>query len=55
LKDAKLVQRNMLADYSWNKITGNKAIYEIIGTYSYRQTSGLQATEADRDFKLKYP
>ena len=56
VKDAKLVQRNMLDDDSWNKITGNKAIYEIIGTYSYRQqTSGLQASEADRDFKLKFP
>jgi hypothetical protein len=55
LKDAKLVQRNMLDYNSWNKITGNKAIYEIIGTYSYRQTSGLQASEADRDFRLKYP
>jgi hypothetical protein len=40
---------------SWDKVVNSKANYLINGTYSYKQTSSLQATGEDKDFKLTFP
>ena len=54
LKDKQLSQRNNIIASSWDKMVSDKASYTINGTYSYKQTSGLQATGADKDFKLTF-
>jgi hypothetical protein len=40
---------------NWYKVVDSKANYLINGTYSYKQTSSLQAMGADKDFKLTFP
>jgi hypothetical protein len=55
LRDTQPLNRNSLIANSWDKVVNGKASYLINGTYSYRQTSTLQATAEDKDFKLTFP
>jgi hypothetical protein len=55
LKDTRAIHQNSLIANSWNKVVNSKANYFINGTYSYKQTSSLQATGEDKDFKLTFP
>jgi hypothetical protein len=55
LKDTRAIHQNSLIANSWDKVVNSKANYLINGTYSYKQTSSLQATGADKDFKLTFP
>jgi hypothetical protein len=55
LKDTRAIYQNSLIANSWNKVVNSKANYIINGTYSYKQTSSLQATGEDKDFKLTFP
>ncbi|MFL6320017.1 MAG: hypothetical protein ACJ72Q_06045 [Nitrososphaeraceae archaeon] len=55
LKDTQAVQQNGLTADGWSKVVNSKASYIINGTYSYKQTSSLQATGEDKDFKLRFP
>jgi hypothetical protein len=55
LKDTQILHRNNLIADSWIKIVNGKANYVVNGTYSYKQTSSIQATGEDRDFRLTYP
>ena len=55
LKDTRAIHQNSLIANSWNKVVNSKANYLINGTYSYKQTSSLQATGEDKDFKLTFP
>ncbi|HZA07548.1 MAG TPA: hypothetical protein VE619_07585, partial [Nitrososphaeraceae archaeon] len=55
LKDTQTIQENSLTPGEWSKVINSKANYMINGTYSYRQTSSMQATVEDKDFKLTFP
>ena len=55
LKDTRAIHQNSLIANSWDKLMNSKANYLINGTYSYKQTSSLQATGEDKDFKLTFP
>jgi hypothetical protein len=55
LKDTQAIQLNNLTADGWNKVINSKASYIVNGTYSYKQTSSLQATGEDKDFKLTFP
>lgn len=55
LKDTRALHQNSLIANSWDKLMNSKANYLINGTYSYKQTSSLQATGEDKDFKLTFP
>ena len=55
LKDTRAIHQNSLIANSWDKVINSKANYLINGTYSYKQTSSLQATGEDKDFKLTFP
>ena len=55
LKDTQAIQPNNLTADGWNKVINSKASYLVNGTYSYKQTSSLQATGEDKDFKLTFP
>src|SRR6188472_647824 len=55
LKDTQAMQPNNLTADGWNKVINSKASYIVNGTYSYKQTSSLQATGEDKDFKLTFP
>ena len=55
LKDTRAIHQNSLIANSWDKVVNSKANYLINGTYSYKQTSSLQATGEDKDFKLTFP
>jgi hypothetical protein len=55
LKDTQAIQQNGLTADGWSKVVNSKASYIINGTYSYKQTSSLQATGEDKDFKLTFP
>jgi LEA14-like dessication related protein len=55
LKDTQVLHRNNLIADSWSKIVEGKANYVVNGTYSYKQTSSIQATGEDRAFRLTYP
>lgn len=55
LKDTQAMQLNNLTADGWNKVINSKASYIVNGTYSYKQTSSLQATGEDKDFKLTFP
>ena len=55
LKDTQAIQQSGLSAGEWNKLVNSKASYIINGTYSYKQTSSLQATGEDKDFKLTFP
>jgi hypothetical protein len=55
LKNTQAIQQaNMTAD-GWSKVINSKANYIVNGTYSYKQTSSLQATGEDKDFNLTFP
>ena len=55
LKDTRAIHQNSLIANSWDKLMNSKANYLINGTYSHKQTSSLQATGEDKDFKLTFP
>ena len=55
LKDIQPTQLSSMVADKWEKMLGSKATYLINGTYSYTQTSSLQATGADKEFKLTFP
>ena len=55
LKDTRAIHQNNLIANNWYKVVDSKANYLINGTYSYKQTSSLQAMGADKDFKLTFP
>lgn len=55
LKDTQILHRNNLIADSWGKVVDGKANYVVNGTYSYKQTSSIQATVEDRAFRLTYP
>jgi hypothetical protein len=55
LKDVQNVERNNMNAAIWDKIADGSAIYDINGTYSYKQTSSFQATGGDMDFNLTFP
>ena len=55
LKDSRAVPRNNLPLGTINKILEGNANYILNGTYSYKQTSGLQTSGADKDFELRFP
>jgi hypothetical protein len=40
---------------TWENIAEGKANYIINGTYSYRQTAGLQASGGANQFSLAFP
>jgi hypothetical protein len=54
LRDIQSLQRNELAANTLDQMLEGKGSYLINGTYSYRQTSTLQATGADKDFQLTF-
>ena len=54
LKDSHLLQPSNLSPNDLNKILNGTARYTINGTYSYKQTSSIEATGADRDFELTF-
>jgi hypothetical protein len=54
LKDSHLLQPSDLPLNDLNKILNGTAGYTINGTYSYKQTSSIEATGADRDFELTF-
>ena len=54
LKDSHLLQPNDLPLTDLNKILNGTAGYTINGTYSYKQTSSIEATGADRDFEFTF-
>lgn len=55
LKDTKTLQSNVIGTELFNKIANGEAIYEINGTYSYRQTSSLQAIDGENSFNFTFP
>ena len=54
LKDSHLLQPSDLPLNDLNNILNGTAGYTINGTYSYKQTSTIEATGADRDFELTF-
>lgn len=54
LKDSHRLLPNELAPNNLTEILDGKAHYIINGTYSYKQTSSIQAIGADRDFELTF-
>jgi hypothetical protein len=54
LKDSHRLLANQLAPNNLTEILDGKAHYIINGTYSYKQTSSIQAIGADRDFELTF-
>ena len=55
LKDTQTIQRNNVNTITWENIAEGKANYVINGTYSYRQTAGLQASGGANQFSLTFP
>jgi len=55
LKNTQTIHRNNMNAISWDNITEGKANYVINGTYSYRQTAGLQASGGANQFSLAFP
>ena len=55
LKDSHNLQPSEFLSADLNEILNGKAHYTINGTYSYKQTSGIEARGADRDFELTFP
>ena len=54
LKDSHHLLPNELAPNNLTEILDGKAHYIINGTYSYKQTSSIQAIGADKDFELTF-
>lgn len=55
LKDTQAIHRNNVNTITWENIAEGKANYVINGTYSYRQTAGLQASGGANQFSLTFP
>lgn len=55
LKDAHTIHRNNMNTMIWDNIAEVKTNYIINGTYSYRQTAGLQASGGANQFSLAFP
>lgn len=55
LKDSHRLQPSEFPPANLNEILNGKAHYTINGTYSYKQSSVIEATGADRDFELTFP
>lgn len=56
LKDTDLLARNSENSDLWNRLSMNQIdSYQVNGTYSFSQTSTLQASGGDRPFTLKFP
>jgi hypothetical protein len=56
LKDTDLLTRNSENSDLWNRLSTNQIdSYQVNGTYSFSQTSTLQASGGDRPFTLKFP
>jgi hypothetical protein len=54
LKDSHQLPRGELAAKNSEEILNGQTQYTINGTYSYKQTSSIQAIGADRDFELTF-
>jgi LEA14-like dessication related protein len=54
LKDSHHLPQGELAAKNLEEIFNGQARYTINGTYSYKQTSSIQAIGADRDFELTF-
>lgn len=56
LKDTDLLTRNSENSDIWNRLSTNQMeSYQVNGTYSFSQTSTLQASGGDRPFTLSFP
>lgn len=56
LKDTDLLTRNSENSDIWNQLSANQMeSYQVNGTYSFSQTSTLQASGGDRPFTLSFP
>ena len=55
LKDTQAIHRNNMNTITWDNIAEGKTNYVINGTYSYRQTAGLQASGGANQFSLTFP
>lgn len=56
LKDTDLLARNSENSGIWNRLSMNQLeSYQVNGTYSFSQTSTLQASGGDRPFTLSFP
>lgn len=56
LKDTDLLARNSANSDLWNRLSMNQIdSYQVNGTYSFSQTSTLQASGGDRPFTLNFP
>jgi hypothetical protein len=56
LKDTDLLARNSENSDLWNRLSINQIdSYQVNGTYSFSQTSTLQASGGDRPFALNFP
>ena len=56
LKDTDLITRNSENSDIWNQLNMNQIqSYQVNGTYSFSQTSTLQASGGDRPFTLRFP
>jgi LEA14-like dessication related protein len=56
LKDTDLLARNSENSDIWNQLSMNEIkSYQVNGTYSFSQTSTLQASGGDRPFTLTFP
>jgi LEA14-like dessication related protein len=56
LKDTDLLTRNSENSDIWNRLSANQMeSYQVNGTYSFSQTSTLQASGGDRPFTLNFP
>jgi hypothetical protein len=56
LKDTDLLARNSENSELWNRLSMNQIdSYQVNGTYSFSQTSTLQASGGDRPFTLNFP
>lgn len=56
LKDTDLLARNSENSDLWNRLSMNQIdSYQVNGTYSFSQTSTLQASGGDRPFTLDFP
>jgi hypothetical protein len=56
LKDTDLLARNSENSGIWNRLSMNEIeSYQVNGTYSFSQTSTLQASGGDRPFTLSFP
>jgi hypothetical protein len=55
LKDSHNLPREELTAKNLEEILNGQPRYIVNGTYSYKQTSSIQAIGADRDFELTFP